>query len=224
MPVCIYAVVPASTRVSRKWRGVQGESLKVVPCGDAALVVGTMARAGRPDKSGLERHDTLMRAIVSTTPAALPARFGIVVNDLARVRASLEASGISFRTALRLVLGREQMTLRIRIADKPRLSRTPHPSNGTAGPGQRYLAERMRRTRLPPSPDLRTLRRRLSSLVCEERFRLKDTSATIYHLIERGRSSAYLDIVRAFSARHPHVRLTASGPFPPYAFAPGLNQ
>ncbi|HEY7447986.1 MAG TPA: GvpL/GvpF family gas vesicle protein [Vicinamibacterales bacterium] len=224
MPVCIYAVVPVSTRVRRQWRGVNGESLKVVPCGDAAIVVGTMTKAGRPDMAGLERHDTLMRAIASSTPATLPARFGVVVNDLARVRASVTASGISFRKALRLVSGREQMTLRIRVTGKPRLSGRPHPSNGITGPGQQYLAARMRQTRLPPSPALRALRRRLSAVVCEERFRLKGTSATLYHLIERGRSSDYLDLVRAFSVSHPRVRLTASGPFPPYAFAPGLNQ
>jgi hypothetical protein len=183
-----------------------------------------MTKAGRPDMAGLERHDTLMRAIASATPAALPARFGIVVNDVGRVRASVTASGISLRKALRLVLGREQMTLRIRVTSKPRLSGRPHQSNDIGGPGQQYLAARMRQMRLPPSPALRALRRRLSDLVFEERFRLKGASATIYHLIERGRSSDYLDIVRAFSVRHPRVRLTASGPFPPYAFAPGLNQ
>jgi hypothetical protein len=165
-----------------------------------------------------------MRAIASATPAALPARFGAVVPDLGRVHASVAASGVSFREALRLVSGRDQMTLRMRVSDKPRLSRTERRSNERAGPGRRYLAARLQGTRLPRDPALRALRRRLSSLVFEERFRLKDDSVTLYHLIERGRSSAYLDIVRAFSARHPHVRLTSSGPFPPYAFAPGLNQ
>jgi Gas vesicle synthesis protein GvpL/GvpF len=224
MPVCVYAVVPATVRWGRKWRGVQGEFLKAVPCGDAAVVVGTIAAATPPDRAHLERHDTLMRAIVSAMPAALPARFGLIVRDVDRVHELVEASGISFRDALRLVSGREQMTLRIRLSNKPRSSREARRSSPTTGPGQRYLATRMVRSRLPQDPVLRSLRRRLASLVREERFRLKDNTATIYHLIDRGQSSVYLTVVRAFSDRHRGVQLTASGPFPPYAFGPGINE
>ena len=129
------------------------------------------------------------------------------------------------REALRLVAGREQMTLRVTVADTQRLPRATPKSSSTPGPGRRYLTARLMRSRVPQDPNLRALRRRLATLVQKERFQLKDAgrTATLYHLIERGQSAAYLRKVRAFSERHPGVKLTASGPFPPYAFAPGLS-
>jgi hypothetical protein len=164
-----------------------------------------------------------MRRLVSAIPAVLPARFGVVVRDVSHLQFLVKASGISFREALRAVSGREQMTLRVRLVHEqpPRASLR---STAAAGPGRRYLITRLMRTRIPQDRALRALRRQLASLVCNERFQLKDARiATLYHLIERGQSAAYLSRVRAFSKRHPDVQLTASGPFPPYAFAPRLD-
>jgi hypothetical protein len=221
MPVCVYAIVPVSMRWGGKWRGLQGEVLKLVPCGDAAAVIGDVEAPLRPNKTGLERHDALMRAIASAAPAALPARFGWVVRDSDRLRHLVSASGISFRDSLRLVSGREQMTLRIRIAPKTGTSRVAPRSDPTLGPGTRYLNARRGRVQIPQDPVLRAIRRRLAALIRGERVRLNDAGLVIlYHLIARGQSAAYLDSVRAFSKRHPDVELTASGPFPPYAFVP----
>jgi hypothetical protein len=224
MPLCVYAIVPATMRWGRKWRGVQGETLRSVRCGDAAALIGTIDAVPHPDRVHLEQHDALMRAIASEAPAALPARFGLVVRDLDRLHALVDASGISFREALRLVSGREQMTLRVRLADTEGRRAAPRSSSG-AGAGRRYLAARMAQARMPQDPALTSLRKRLSSLVREERVRPPDhgNSVTVYHLIERGQSAAYFQVVRAFSERHPHVRVTASGPFPPYAFAPTIT-
>lgn len=225
MPVCVYAIVPASVRWRGAWRGVQGELLKTLRCGQIAVVIGTVDAPHRPDRAHLEQHDALMRKIVSDLPAALPARFGLVVRDVDRVHALVEARSLWFREALRLVAGREQMTLRVTVADTRRLPRATAKSSSTPGPGRRYLTARLMRSRVPQDPNLRALRRQLATLVQKERFQLKDAgrTATLYHLIERGQSAAYLRKVRAFSERHPGVKLTASGPFPPYAFAPGLS-
>jgi hypothetical protein len=223
--VCVYAIVPASMRGRGKWRGVQGELLKTVRCGHIAVVIGTVDAPPRPDRAHLERHDALMREIVSDLPAALPARFGLVERDLERVHALVEANGLSLREALRLVAGREQMTLRVTLADTRRRPRATPRSGSSPGPGRRYLTARLMRSQIPQDPTFRALRRRLAALVQKERFQLKDGghTATLYHLIERGQSAGYLSKVRAFSERHPGVTLTASGPFPPYAFAPGLS-
>ena len=204
---------------------MQGELLRLVLCGDAAVVIGTVDVAPRPDRPHLERHDALMRKIALAVPAALPARFGLLVRDIDRLHALIDASSSSFRAALRLVSGREQMTLRIGLTDKPRRPRRTSRQGSRAGPGHRYLTARLVRSRIPHDPALRALRRQLAALVRTERLQLKNatSTATLYHLIERGQSVAYLNEVRAFSARHPDVQLTASGPFPPYAFAPGLR-
>ncbi len=203
---------------------MQGELLRTVPCGDIAVVIGTVDAPPQPDRAHLERHDALMREIVSALPAALPARFGLVVRDVDRLHTLVEASGLSFRKSLRLVAGREQMTLRVRLADERRPRATPR-SSSTSGPGRRYLTARLMRSRIPQDPTLRALRRRLAVIGAEERFQLTDAghTATLYHLIERGQAAVYLTKVRAFSDRHPGVQLTASGPFPPYAFAAGLS-
>ena len=52
-----------------------------------------------------------------------------------------------------------------------------------------------------------------------ERHATPPLRASVYHLIPRGTAEDYLAAVREASQRHPEVRVVASGPWPPYAFA-----
>ena len=147
------------------------------------------------------------------------------------------ALGRGLGDALRLVSGREQMTLHLFDYDMGGPEMAPHtpPSSrpggpgslpeGTAGvgPGARYLAERRRHWRQRERlPELEALRPRLDALVAAERVELRATPplrASVYHLIERGRSAEYRDAVETNLDLLAGVRVRVSGPWAPYAFA-----
>jgi hypothetical protein len=63
-------------------------------------------------------------------------------------------------------------------------------------------------------PALTEMRNALKELVRDERIESGAEVATVYHLIAAGDVDAYLD-------RAGHLR--PSGPFPPYAFVPGID-
>jgi Gas vesicle synthesis protein GvpL/GvpF len=42
----------------------------------------------------------------------------------------------------------------------------------------------------------------------------------VYHLVDRGQDAAYRAALRQATHRAPGIRVRASGPWPPYAFAP----
>jgi len=226
MALCVYAVVPRATRVKRSWRGLRAEPLRLITSGPIAVLVGATVKPPKPYRANLERHDALMRQIASDVAAMLPARFALIVEDVHRLRALVEMSAGAFHDALRLVAGCEQMTLRVRAPyERPAAQgasrRRPAASRRS---GTDYLLARAREFGIPQDADVKDLLRRLSSMVHAERIGRAHPgdASTIYHLIDRGRSSDYLAIVREFTADHPSNRVSASGPFPPYAFGPSI--
>jgi hypothetical protein len=94
-------------------------------------------------------------------------------------------------------------------------------------PGTRYLEDRRRllasRRELP---EVASLRRELAPLVRAERVvRHRGTAllATVYDLVPRPRLDDYRRLVAARAAAEPGRMLALTGPWPPYAFAPGLD-
>lgn len=223
----MYAVVPLETRVRRSWRGLRAEPLRLVTTGRVALLVGAIVKPPRPYRGNLERHDALMRQIASDVSAMLPARFALIVEDVHRLSALVEMRAGAFHDALRLVAGCEQMTLRVRaLHGRPAVhgTSTRRPATSRRS-GTDYLLARAEEFGIPQDADVKNLLYRLSSMVHAERIARAHPSdaSTIYHLIDRGRSSDYLAVVRKFSADHPSSPVAASGPFPPYAFAPSIS-
>jgi hypothetical protein len=87
------------------------------------------------------------------------------------------------------------------------------------GPGARYLKVRATAERDPEA--LGSLRELVAGLVRAERVERGSGPlvATVYHLVERGRTRAYASAVRRVASRIAPIRVTVSGPWPPYAFA-----
>ncbi|MFP5287311.1 MAG: GvpL/GvpF family gas vesicle protein, partial [Thermoanaerobaculia bacterium] len=111
--------------------------------------------------------------------------------------------------ALKKVRGCVQMTLRVfgDPAPMPELQ---------GGPGTRYLEARRRAYSLPEAGPLLE---RLNPLVQAERIERKEQGnllGTVYHLVRREHVPAYQEAAQ-------DRRVAVSGPFPPYAFAPGLG-
>jgi hypothetical protein len=116
--------------------------------------------------------------------------------------------------ALALVAGREQMTLRVYGEES-----ASRPAEDTAlGPGSRYLAKKIREQDIS---GLGVIQQRLAALIKAERIQHHGKPpllASVYHLIERGRSASYLAALDNAASDASSVRFVASGPWPPYAF------
>lgn len=183
------------------------------------------APAATPDT--LRGHDEVVRRLAGISDAILPARFG-TVQDASDLAEWLTDAADGLGEALDLVTGREQMTLHV-FHDEASIAADVEARGESAdetglGPGARYLAERRRHwLRKERVPELEPLRPRLDALVTAERVERRTTpplKASVYHLIERGRSAEYRDAVEANLDLVAGVRLRVSGPWAPYAFAP----
>jgi Gas vesicle synthesis protein GvpL/GvpF len=184
-------------------RGARGEPLRAEKIGPLFAVVGEVSEAPAISAEALRAHDAAVRRIADACEAFLPARFGSVGESLR----GLEGREDALREALALVRGREQMTLRV-YGDSP----PPARSSGTA-----YL-ESLRAS--DALHDLDALREALRPMVRAERVethRTEGLRASVYHLIERGTAPAYLEALRSVSLP---VKVTPSGPWPAWSFAP----
>jgi Gas vesicle synthesis protein GvpL/GvpF len=191
--------------------GARGETLRVLRRGELELVVGESPPPLSAES--LRAHEAAVRRIAERALACLPGRFGCCVADEAELSEAIESRRAELAEALRLVRGREQMTLRVHGA----LASPP----SAGGPGTRYLEQRRRATALP---ELDALRTALANLVRAERVEghsEPDLVASVYHLIDRGAGAAYQRAVE--SARLDGLRVVVTGPWPAWSFAPELQ-
>jgi hypothetical protein len=221
----VYAVLGARPR-RPPGRGLGRERLRVLPVAGLLVAAGELGSPPGPDEAALRAHDTVVRRLARTVDAVLPVRFGTVAPDASALAALLRPRAADLRAALALVAGREQMTLRVYgrpargTEAPPAAPRAPR----AAGPGARYLAARRRaHARRAAAPELDPARPGLAALVRAERVERHDAApllASVYHLVERGRSRAYRAALARAAPRLLGIRVRPSGPWPAYAFAP----
>ena len=92
---------------------------------------------------------------------------------------------------------------------------SPRQDNSDAGD---ILEERRRARKFPELDPLRASLAPLIRAVRVERHSEPGLLASVYHLIDRGASAEYQRIAEAASL--PGLRLTVSGPWPAWSFAP----
>jgi hypothetical protein len=220
----LYAVLRQEPR-GALGHGLGDEPLRLVRCGSLVAVAGSVDKAPPIDAASLRGHDRTLRRLADLVDAVLPVRFCTVVEDEVALADLLAPRGAELGEALELVAGREQMTLRL-YGERPLTdTEPPRPAAADGGPGTRYLTERLRQERrLDATPEVAALRRALGALVVDERVERHDTPpllASLYHLVERGTSPRYLAALAAVKGELGDLAARPSGPWPPYAFAPG---
>ena len=188
-----------------------GPGLRLIRCGDLLVVAGDAELKVTPENLAVQ--DAVVRGLSVT--AVLPIRFGEKVQDEEELCKLLKPRSSDLLAALEKVRGCEQMTLRVFGEPAP----LPEPVE-EGGPGTRYLAARRREIERSHSlPEIEPLLDRLRPLVKAERIERKEQGkllGTVYHLVRREDVPAYKEAMKDH-------RVTLSGPFPPYAFAPGLG-
>jgi hypothetical protein len=220
----VYAVLDATPAAGGA--GLAGEPVRFVTCGELVVATGEMMSPPTLAAETLRAHDAVVRRLADVAEAILPARFGGLLGDERALEEAVALRAPALREALRRVAGREQMTLRVwgDAGGAGTAAEASSPVEDTAGgPGTRYLAMRRERQRHEREvPEIAALRPLLTPLVRGERVERHDAGglvATVYHLIDRGESARYLATVEQ-AAAGATWRTTASGPWPPYAFAP----
>ncbi len=204
----LYAVAIGAPRQAL---GAQGEPLRIIASGDLEAVCGDSPPPVSAE--ALRAHEAAVRRIADEAQACLPARFGAAAADERAILGALGAREQELREALELVRGREQMNLRVHGA-------VAAPA-AEGGRGTRYLEERRRAIRLP---ELDPLRSSLSAVIRAERVEPHEQVgliASVYHLIDRGASADYRRTVETTTLDG--LRVSLSGPWPPWSFAPELS-
>ena len=205
-------------------RGLRREPLAVIPGGGFHVVVGRMDAPPAATTAALRRHDAALRRIAATVDAVLPIRFGSVVPDEDAAERVLRPRALELAGRLAQVRDHEQMTLRVFGPRRPSRARVAVPARaGRAGlgPGARFLAARRHLHERPGAPELDPIRPLLDGLVSDERVQRHTTPpllASVYHLVRRGRHAEYRARIARAAGQLAPLRLTVSGPWPPYAF------
>src|SRR5262245_10345339 len=215
----LYALVGAPPR-GETGRGLRRERLLVLPGHGFHVVVGQMTAPPAAAPDAWRRHDATVRRIAATVDAILPIRFGSTAPDEGGVARLLAPRAMELAGRLVHVRGHEQMTLRVFGPRRAREERTTARALVALGPGARYLAER-KRLHDAGAPELEPIRPMLEGLVTDERVQRHVTPplvATIYHLVPRTLGARYRTRVLRVAGRLAPLRVTVSGPWPPYAF------
>jgi hypothetical protein len=219
-PLYLYALL-AEPPAGALPAGLRGEPLHLVTCEGLMAVVGEADAPPEVTPSALRDHDAAVRALASLSAALLPARFGSIAGDERQLCEAVRPHGPALREALEAVRGCDQMTLRFSRADGAERIDAEEPDEG--GPGTRYLAQRRAAAGDPAAlPEIRPVLDALAPFVRGERRQRHERPpllASVYHLVPRDGTEAYRGALRAATASAA-VRVSSSGPWPPYAFAP----
>ena len=225
-PVLVYAIVRVEGTPLRRsgrqggppktLRSIGGERLRLVRRGPLAAVVSDRSRMSS-SPANLRRYDRVMRELAARFPAILPARFGPSVDE-DELMFILSSRRASLTRALAMVRGRVQMTIRVlpRGGAEDRAIAQPREERSGAMTGRDYLAGKARAARAVAG--FEPVRAAAARWVRDERVERRGGVSSVYHLIPSSSAGAYRRAVEA-SAASAGLRLTVSGPWPPYAFA-----
>jgi len=208
----LYAIVGERPRRALG-KGVSGKVLQVVEAGGASVVV-ERAPALPPAADAIRAHDRIVRRLAASSSSVLPFRFGSAVRDDAALSAALAPVEDAISRALALVEGCVQFTIRVYGEAAPR----PAPSR-EAGPGTRWLGERMAARRVP---EIDPITKATAAFVRAAKTTRHDRAplvASAYHLVPKASARRYRAALASSARDLERVKIETSGPWPAYAFA-----
>jgi len=202
-----------------KGKGLSGAlGLRPIPGGLA--VVERRADVPPPEFGSLKRHHDVVADLAARVPAILPVRFGTLLDDDA-IDEALAERDEEIERALEAVRDRVQFTWRRNAgASKRRVAARTNAVVPDQPSGTEYLRRAARAAKPSPPAPWRPLRGKLAQLISAERYQpaTATTPESLYHLVPRDSIARYTTIATAL--RHADEKLTLTGPWPPFAFAP----
>jgi hypothetical protein len=182
--------------------------------GLAGIFVRTTELPGRASADTLWRHERLLEELMRDR-TVLPLRYGTGLAGEQALQAALSEREAEFEELLDLV--RDRVELAVRVLDAGPRDRPP-PEARSGRDYMRSLADRRRRVERacaaiePLEDDALAARRRESSGGDLVRWAF---------LVEREGVDRFSARLEALRASHPELRLTCTGPWPPYSFVSG---
>jgi Gas vesicle synthesis protein GvpL/GvpF len=216
----VFALVDKAP-AGRAGKGLTGP-LSLREIAGAYLVVERRADVPPIAFGSLKKHQDVVARLAKAVPAILPVRFGTLL-ETGHLDEALQDRDAEIAEAFDLVRGRVQFTWR---AAAPRVK-----AAGGAGKaedvqkaltGTAYLRQAARAANPALPIVFQKLHTRLAPVTAGLRYQ-PGTAAlpdAMYHLVARTDADRYLAAAAPLKAASP--RLSLSGPFPPFAFAPEL--
>ena len=194
---------------------VAGRVLRVFSVGSISVIAAAPRTAPLPTEEALREQHAVVLALAERIDPILPARFGSR-DTFPQLHATIRSSMSTLVDALAHVRGRQQMTLRL---IGPAVVEEPPPPTAT---GTDYLRQRRAAARGPL--EATPVRTAVAPFVVEERMQSGHGAvrATLFHLVARPDVGKYKEAVEDpnVAAAMLPWRITMTGPWPPFAFAP----
>jgi hypothetical protein len=244
--VWLYAVAEGvDTAILAGLAGVGGSAVRAIAAGGLTAVASDVDLA-QYGETALERnledldwlaataraHHRVIDA-VARHRAVVPMRLAAVYSGDAAVATMLTAQAASFRRTLDRLGTRKEWGVKAYLAGRP----APEPAAGQPGPGSGAAYLRRRQQQLDAQRDgrrdaaasARAVHAELSghaAASCCHPPQLPQLSGeravmvlNAAYLLDAGSAGDFERAVTGLAARHPHIRLELTGPWPPYSFA-----
>jgi hypothetical protein len=211
----IYAITDALDAPSAT--GLHGAPLRRIKSGRLAAVISEHPLAPEPDEDLLWAHEQVVEDLMSSA-TILPLRFGSSVERPDDLIAMLTERREEFVDALERVRDAVELSVRVELAvsspQGPERA-SPRPRSGTA-----YLLERAEQERrgseavdLVHRPLVRLARRCTSPVSTRDPSRFKAA-----YLVDEGATERFGERVDELNADLEGVKVSCTGPWPPYSF------
>lgn len=216
----VYGVTDAF-RHSLAVAGLHGMPLRVVASGSVMAIYSEHAHAPEPDEDLLWAHERVVEELMEGA-TILPMRFGSTVAGPEALVATLERRQEEFVAALERVRGAVELSVRAQLpcpagpaAAEPRLA-----APGQVGPGTAYLLERARRQRRGEEA-AELVHRPLTALARSSVPKVGGADPHTFkasYLVDRGMVGSFGERVGELDASLGEIRVSCTGPWPPYSF------
>ena len=195
-----------------------GRRLRAIDVAGVLVVVERVRDAPAATERTLRDQHAIVVSLARRVNALLPARFGALFTP-AELDARVRTAHDVIVDALDRVRGRVQMTVRV-LSPSGSGPVSSRPRSGTA-----YLMARAEGARALRRTAAR-IRRAASPLVVDQRVEpgKGEIQGTVYHLIQSGDVERYRAALARIAPAVAPALLTATGPWPPFAFAPELDR
>jgi hypothetical protein len=224
MGLYVYCVVPIAHEPEAVV-GIDQSAVSGFRWRDLGCWVSELSPRPEPTLERVKAHNAVVQNAVSNRVTPVPIRFGQWVDNTAALELQLQQNADRYRKLLKLFEGTLEFGLRVL---DPSRSAAQHVSPATATTGRAYmnaLRDQLRNAELdePAIAELRTrLQTEFTGLTRAERFEpLRTTHGmlSVAHLVEHAAFDVYRERVQQVRDHLPHLRILASGPWPPYTFA-----
>jgi hypothetical protein len=164
----------------------------------------------------LWRYEQVVEALMDDRDV-LPVRYGTRVPDEAAAARVLEANYDQLAERLEFVRGAAELSVRVLVQGRP----SPRKVRGRASSGSEYLRARARET-TAEADAVRAVHAPLSAAARATSLRTPGLSGEILraaYLVDHERVESYGRLMAELQDANSALRLTCTGPWPPYSFA-----